>query len=252
MKTAALLVGITFSLCLLQSSLALGQATLPSDFAVAKPNIPAGSFDITAYGAVGDGKTLSTSAITKAIAACEQAGGGTVEVPAGRFLTGPFSLGSNLNLHLAEGATILISDRRSDFKLHGGYENCITADNCHDLEITGLGVIDGQGKSWWDEFLKFKNHEVSTPAPHRPYMIMISNCTRLMIRGVTLTNSPMFHLVPRLCNDVTIDSITIKAPAKSPNTDGIDPSGFNYHITHCTIDTGDDNIALKPRPVPDH
>lgn len=252
MKTAILLLSLGISLNLVASIRARAQATLPSDFAVAKPNIPSGSFDITAYGAVGDGKTLNTAAIAKATAACEQAGGGTVEVPAGRFLTGPFSLGSNLNLHLADGATILVSDRRSDFKLHGGYENCITADNCHDLEITGAGVIDGQGKSWWDEFLKFKDGEVSTPPPHRPYMIMISNCTRLMIQGVTLTNSPMFHLVPRLCNDVTIDSIKIKAPAKSPNTDGIDPSGYNYHITGCTIDTGDDNIALKPRPVSGH
>jgi len=69
---------------------------------------------------------------------------------------------------------------------------------------------------------------------------------------VTLTNSPMFHLVPRTSTDVTIDSVTIKAPALSPNTDGIDPSGWNFLITHCTIDTGDDNIALKPRPVPGH
>ena len=61
----------------------------------------------------------------------------------------------------------------------------------------------------------------------------------------------MFHLVPRACREVTIDSIHIKSPANSPNTDGIDPSGFDYLITNCTIDTGDDNIALKPRPIPD-
>ena len=66
-----------------------------------------------------------------------------------------------------------------------------------------------------------------------------------MLQGVTLTNSPMFHLVPRACREVTIDSIHIKSPANSPNTDGIDPSGFDYLITNCTIDTGDDNIALS-------
>ena len=82
-------------------------------------------------------------------------------------------------------------------------------------------------------------------------MIMLSDCSRVLLKGVTLTNSPMFHFVPKDCQNVTIDSVTIQAPANSPNTDGIDPSGQNYHITNCTIDTGDDNIALKPHPAPD-
>ena len=48
------------------------------------------------------------------------------------------------------------------------------------------------------------------------------------------------------CTDVTIQDITIKAPSDAPNTDGLDPSGWNYQITGCSIDTGDDNIAIKP------
>ncbi len=211
------------------------------------PKIPDGTFTITDNGAVGDGKTMCTEAIKKTIAACEAAGGGTVEVPAGKFLTGPFALASNLNLHLADEATILISDNRKDFKPTGdGFENCITAEGCHDLEISGNGTIDGQGQTWWDEFRDSRN---GPQPPHRPYMIMLTNITRLRLANVTLANSPMFHLVPRLCRDVTIDSIKIKSPADSPNTDGIDPSGWNYLITGCTIDTGDDNIALKPRPA---
>jgi polygalacturonase len=85
-------------------------------------------------------------------------------------------------------------------------------------------------------------------------MIMLTNCTRVMFQGVTLANSPMLTFVPRLCREVTIDSIHIKSPADSPNTDGIDPSGFDILIENCTIDTGDDNIAIKPRPIadPDH
>jgi polygalacturonase len=229
-----------------------GQATLPSDFSVAAPQIPDRTFKLTDFGAVGDGMTLNTNAFQKAITACSDAGGGTLEVPAGRFLVGPFSLASNLNLHLDAGATILISDDRSDFKpTEDGYENCITAEDCHDLEVTGSGTIDGQGKSWWDEFLSYKHDKSKGVAPHRPWLIMLTNCTRVRFHGVTLANSPMLTFVPRLCRDVTIDSITIKSPPDSPNTDGIDPSGFNYLITHTTIDTGDDNIALKPRPIPD-
>jgi polygalacturonase len=56
----------------------------------------------------------------------------------------------------------------------------------------------------------------------------------------------MFHLVPQNCMDVTIQGITIKSPADAPNTDGIDTSGWNYLIADCTIDVGDDNIAIKP------
>jgi polygalacturonase len=81
---------------------------------------------------------------------------------------------------------------------------------------------------------------------HRPNLIKLSNCTRVRVHGVTLSNSPMFHLVPQNCMDVTIQGITIKSPADAPNTDGIDPSGWNYLIADCTIDVGDDNIAIKP------
>jgi polygalacturonase len=269
---------IAFAIALMPLRYASAQATLPDNFEVAKPTIPDKTFKITDFGAVGDGKTLNTKALHDVIDACAKAGGGTVEVPAGRFLTGPFALTSNLNLHFDDGATIAFSDDRHEFKLiqggnESGYENCLVANDCHDLALTGKGTIDGQGQSWWKEFKAYKkamgfgaaeDSNAAEPAPtqpattgpvaappHRPYMMVLVNCTRVLVQDVTLTNSPMFHFVPRLCRDVTIDSITIKSPAKAPNTDGIDPSGWNYHIFGCTIDTGDDDIALKPRPVPD-
>jgi polygalacturonase len=227
---------------------AMSQATLPSDFTPARPSIPDRSFKITDYGAVGDGKTYDTGAIEKAIAACRSAGGGTVDVPAGKFLTAPFVLASNLNLHLESGSTILLSDKPDDFALNRGrYESCITLKDGHDVAITGSGTIDGQGAQWWKNFVPPKNSPPSAfeGLPRRPRLIELSRCTRVLVQGVTLTNSPMFHLAPAQCRDVTIDSIRIKAPATSPNTDGIDPSGINIDIRSCTIDTGDDCIAVK-------
>jgi polygalacturonase len=248
--TTLVLTGILVTFA--SSCHSVGQSTLPSGFTVATPQIPDHTFKLTDFGAIGDGKTLNTDAFQKGIAACTASGGGTLEVPAGKFLVGPFALASNLNLHLDSGATILISDNRSDFKpTEDGYENCITADDCHDVAVTGGGTIDGQGKSWWTEFNSYKHDKSKGTAPHRPYMIMFTNCTRVLFKDVTLENSPMLTFVPRLCHEVTIDSILIKSPPDSPNTDGIDPSGSNYLITHTTIDTGDDNIALKPRPIPD-
>jgi polygalacturonase len=205
------------------------------------PTIPHATFNVTNYGAVGDGKTMNTSAIQKTIDTASAGGGGTVLIPAGKFLTGPFTLASSINLHLVKNATILISDDLANYpSAKGRYQDSITASGAHDLEISGEGTIDGQGNAWWTAFRADKS------MTHRPYMIKLSNCTRVRVHGVTLGNSPMFHLVPQNCTDVTIQGITIQAPANAPNTDGIDPSGWNFLITDCTIDTGDDNIAIKP------
>jgi polygalacturonase len=238
---------------------------------------------------------LNTSAIVRAIAACAGAGGGTVDVPAGVYLTGPFTLLSNLNLHLERGATILFGSKPADFpRGKRGYENGILADHCHDIAITGDGTIDGNGSAWWARYRKRRataadvdsaaspgsdsrgasNSDkmvdpmktadpanVVDPAttldppkmfdpgktlPRRPCLVVFDGCQRVRVQGVTLTDSPSFHLVPAHCQDVTIDSVKIVAPANSPNTDGIDPSGWNFLITRCRIDVGDDCIAIKP------
>jgi polygalacturonase len=214
---------------------------------IPRPHIPAVVFKITDYGAIGDGTTMNTDAITKTIDACVKAGGGSVVVPAGRFLTGPITLASNLDLHLDKDATLLISNKIDDFpKDKRGYQNEIVAEGCHDLSITGEGTIDGQGAPWWKEFLKTKNAPANDPHMlHRPFMIVIRDCTRLLVQGVTLTNSPSFHLVPQACHDVVIDHVQFIAPANAPNTDALDPSGWNFLISRCTFDVGDDCIAIK-------
>jgi pectin methylesterase-like acyl-CoA thioesterase len=219
----------------------------PPAFSVAKPQIPDHTFNIHDYGAVGDGKTFDTAAIEKAIAACKAAGGGTVDVPAGKYLCLPFELASNLNLHLEKDSTILFSGDPDNFPHdQTGYQRCITLTDGHDIAITGSGVIDGQGQKFWQRFRAGIWQDADeNPMPKRPKMIFLTRCSRVLIQDVTLTNSPMFHLVPQQCQDVTIEKIMIKAPALSPNTDGIDPSGANILITGCTIDTGDDCIAVK-------
>jgi polygalacturonase len=205
------------------------------------PVIPTNTFSVTQYGAVGDGKTMNTAAIQKTIGTASAAGGGIVLIPEGKFLTGPFALASSINLQLASGAFLLINDDLKNYPVAGGrYQDCITVSDAHDVEISGQGTIDGQGTAWWTAF------EADKSMMHRPYMITLNKCSRVLVTGVTLCNSPMFHLVPRNCTDVTIKGITIKSPSNAHNTDGIDPSGWNYLITDCTIDTGDDNIAVKP------
>jgi len=216
--------------------------------AIPRPVIPNNTFTITDYGAVPDGITLNTDAIARTIDACEKAGGGTVIIPPGKFLTAALALTSNLNLHLEKGATILFSNKFSDYTLsEKGYPNLITAINVHDLAITGEGTIDGQGQPWWDEFLKTKGTPPEVEKmPHRPFMVVLRGCTRLLVQGITLTNSPSFHLVPSASRDVRIDNVKFISPEKAPNTDGLDPSGWNWLVTNCTFDVGDDCIAIKP------
>lgn len=209
--------------------------------APALPSIPTNVFKITDYGAVGDGKALNTEAIQKTIAAATKAGGGIVLVPEGNFLTMPFSLASKINFHVDRGATILLSDDLKNYpQSKNRYVDGISANGADDVAITGEGTIDGQGKNFWDAFEA--NHEMT----HRPYLIKFQNCSRVLVRAVHIVNSPCFHLVPQNCADVTIQGITIHSPANAHNTDGIDPSGWNFLIENCAIDCGDDNIAIKP------
>ncbi|MGN6366653.1 MAG: glycoside hydrolase family 28 protein [Phycisphaerae bacterium] len=123
------------------------------------PASPAQShiFNVKDFGATGDGTTVDTAALQKAIKTCVDAGGGRVEVPPGTYLTGPLQLGSNLDLHVDAGATIQFSPNRKDYPLvKGSYEGkqtvvCmspLTADGAHDISITGAGVFDGHGEQW--------------------------------------------------------------------------------------------------------
>jgi pectin methylesterase-like acyl-CoA thioesterase len=223
-------------------------STTGTSDAIAPPRIPNRTFSITRFGAVGNAITLDTKAIQAAVDACGKAGGGIVDVPAGRYLTGPITLASKIDLRLDRGATLLMTQDTSQYALDNGrYQNDISCDNCIDVAITGAGTIDGQGRTWWDRFDDQRHAPPGSPKPqHRPYLIVITSCARVLVQGVILANSPSFHLVPGHCRDVRIEDVTITAPPNSPNTDGIDPSGWNFLIDRCTIDVGDDNIAIKP------
>ncbi len=247
------MVGITtlfVARVFLSRALAESNWTLPD---IPEPKVPDRAFVITDFGAVADGKTNNANAIADTIAACTKAGGGTVRVPSGTFFTGPFELASNLNFHLDEGATLLFSDNKDDYPfgyfkpLPTRYRPLISVQNAHDLIISGKGKIDGQGEKWWTEFRALgPKGKAPDFVDSRPKMIAIHDSRRIRIEGVTLTNSPMFHMSPTNCQDVVIDGVTVIAPAKSPNTDSCNPSGWNYIIKNCTFDVGDDNIALKP------
>lgn len=267
-QTLRFVLTITFvalGLCTLARAAAVVDVSSVENIRPARPKIPDRTFLLTDFGAVGDGKTLNTDAFKKAIAAVEKAGGGKLIVPKGIFRTLPITLCSSLELHLAEGAMIQAPDSfaaygipepttfRSQKEVSTKYQApapLINGKDLHDVAITGLGKIDGNGPLWWAwserAARKVKNTEPDRIVYRRVHMVVIDHCERLLVADVTLQNSSMFHLVPRFVKDLTIERVKVRAPFDAPNTDAIDPgSCTDVWIHHCDIDTGDDDIVIK-------
>lgn len=213
-----------------------------------------GTFEVRAFGAAGNGKTLDTTAIQAALDQCGKSGGGIVHFAAGVYLSKPLFLSSKTTLQLDPGAKLLGTDEPSDYAKSGtsgktrtsaSFNGLINGKNLTDITITGGGIIDGAGARWWvpAEAAREKTPGYSMP---RPRMISISNSRNVRVTDVTLQNSPSYHFVPVDCEDVVVSNVTVLAPARSPNTDAIDPSDCkNVLITKCRIDVGDDNVAIK-------
>jgi polygalacturonase len=211
--------------------------------------------DPRAYGAKGDEVSKDTAAIQKAIDACEQQGGGTVRLIAGTYLSAPIVLKSNITLQLDKGATLLGSPDHADYPpltiFHlPDLQPLVSAVNATNIAITGEGVIDGNGESWWQEARSIRNAGVLGAGHPRPKLIIFDHCKHVRVEGVTIQNSPMWQLVPYYSDDVVIRNIKVLAPARSPNTDAIDPfSSSHVVIDHVFADVGDDNIAIKSGPI---
>lgn len=207
--------------------------------------------DAKAYGAKPDGTTKNTKAIQAAIDACSAAGGGTVKLTGGTFVSGPIMIKSKVTLDIDKGATLMGSPDHADYPAitefkAPGTQALVSAKNAEDIAITGSGTIDGNGQSWWDEARKTKGAGIVGEVQFRPRLIVIDHCKRVKLEGVTIQNSPSWQVVPYYTDQMEIRNVRILAPQHSPNTDAIDPfSSSNMVIDHVYADVGDDNIAIK-------
>jgi polygalacturonase len=207
--------------------------------------------DPHSYGAKVDGVSKDTAAIQATIDACEQHGGGTVRLSAGTWLSAPIVLKSNITLELDKGATLLGTSDHQDYPAKTefrapGRQSLVSATNATNVSITGEGVIDGAGESWWQEARAFGDHGVMGSDHTRPRLVVFDHCRHVLVEGVTIQNSPMWQLVPYYSDDVTIRNIKVLAPQHSPNTDAIDPfSSSHVLIDHVYADVGDDDVAIK-------
>ncbi len=234
--------------------------------------------NITKCGAVGDGRTKNTGAFAQAIAACVEAGGGTVHVPPGTFLTGPVWLKSHITLYLEPGAIILGSPEIGDYGEEDGLwydhkhrEGLISARDAENVTITGRGTIDGNGPSYvakaethnpldydaarirqGDDFLHPRfgtDTGVLKPDAQRPgNLVRFLDCQNVRVSGVTIANAPSWTMNFRRCENVLLHAITVHSRASDcrvPNDDGMDfVACDSVRISDCLIDTGDDCIAI--------
>lgn len=244
------------------------------------PSFPKRDFDITKYGAVGDGVKDSTEAIARAIAECNRAGGGRVIVPRGVFSTAAIHLQSNVNLYVSAGATLqfvrnsarylpLVQTRWEGTECMN-YSPFIYADGQENIAITGEGTLDGNADAdhWWNWARRGgTNVQAISEARRRlldmgardapvdqrlfgegsflrPNFIQPYRSRNILIEGVTIHNSPMWEINPVLCTSVTMRNIRIMS--HGPNNDGCNPDSCrDVLIENCSFDTGDDCIAIK-------
>ncbi|HTS16210.1 MAG TPA: glycoside hydrolase family 28 protein [Verrucomicrobiae bacterium] len=212
-------------------------------------------FDVHEFGAKGNGQTLDTVAIQKALDACGTAGGGTVRFPAGTYLSKPITLRTRTTVQLDAGATLQATGDQSAFLKSGtnwlaaqsgsDFVPFIGGKNLEDVTITGRGTIDGAGTNWWGPAEDARRKTPGYTLP-RPDLVVITRCKNLRVENITLQNSPRFHLKPIDCDGVVISNVTVLAPSGAANTDAIDPSICrNVLITCCRVDVGDDNVAIN-------
>ena len=254
-----------------------GWDSLPAVLALIKaPEFPARDFLITDFGAKPG--VEATGAIAAAIEACHRAGGGRVVVPAGEWPTAAIHLQSNVNLHVAKGATLrwifepakypIVFTRWEGVECMN-YSAFIYAFEQENIAVTGEGTLDGGADwdTWWGWCNKQAGPVKQTAARDRlnamgeegvpvaqrvfgeggmlrPNFIQPYRCKNILIEGVTIIRSPMWELHPVLSENVTVRGVKISS--HGPNNDGFDPESCRNLLVEDTVfDTGDDCIAIK-------
>ncbi len=219
----------------------------------------AGWFDVHAFGAEGDGKTLDSPAINRAIEQAAAAGGGTVHFPAGTYLSYSIRLKSSVTLYLDAGATILAASVPAEGTTSGGYDpagppqpweqfqdfghnhwrnSLLWGEDLHDISILGTGLIWGKGLSRGE-----KNEKPLAESPGvGNKAIALKNCRNVQLRDFSMLACGHFAILLSGVDSVTIDGLTIDT-----NRDGMDIDCCrNVHVSNCSVNSPwDDAIVPK-------
>src|SRR5579884_1281166 len=239
-------------------------------------------FNVVDYGARRDGSGPSTDAFRAAVQAAKTAGGGTIFVPAGDYITGPIELASNTVLYVDAGAVLRFPAAHLPFTegREQGIE-CLTpvpligGRRLHDVAIAGQGILTTSNENWlnllgrpeknsatgpgsvfgpdWTRLLDAL--EVHSPAPKelyekaaphlRPSFVRFMDSTNVLVQGVHFIGSPMWTVHILYSEKVVVDGVTIDT-YPGVHTDGIAvDSSKDVRISNSFINTGDDGIVIK-------
>ena len=220
---------------------------LTSMFTATAKDYPASLFGIRS-----DGVTLNTRSIQFAIDHIAKQGGGRLVFYVGRYLTGSIHMRSNVSIHLNEGAILVGSTNPFDYDKNG-WTSLIIARDVQNIGITGLGVIEGQGRE-----LAFNVVDViqkglvkdgfrydRPEADARAVLIYFFNCENVTMKRVTIRNSASWVQIYEQSKNVILDSLHVDSKAYW-NNDGIDIVDCEkVKITNCFVDSDDDGICIK-------
>ncbi len=227
------------------------------------------TFDITTFGAIGDGRTLNTRALQQAGNACREAGGGILRVPAGTYVTGVFELFSNTTLLVEKEGRLLASPDLKDHLVGDTSVGLLYAQDAHDVTLTGEGTLDGNGSLFFHEdrvhgmqedfsgYDTWQNrhglpygtldpsHGPLAPKERPGNMLIFARCKNLWIEKLFVTGAAYWTLHCSDSQDVTIEHLRIDHDLRHPNNDGIHVTTCQrVRIRHCQISSGDDSIAI--------
>lgn len=204
-------------------------------------------FNVKDYGATGNGKTIDSPAINKAIQAAAEAGGGTVFFPAGTYLSGSIHMKSNITLYLDAGCTILGAsndinaynlpepnkwDHYQDFGHSHWHNSLIWGEKLNHVAIIGQGTINGGGMT--------RSNKVPNGGADKS--IALKLCNDVDIRDITMAHGGHFAILLTGCDNVTVDNIRIDTDRDGMDIDCCD----NVRISNCSVNSPhDDGICLK-------
>jgi hypothetical protein len=210
--------------------------------------------DITKYGAVGDGKTLNSVFIQKAIDECNKSGGGKVIFPAGKYLSGTIVLKDNVTLQLNKDALLLGSTNVADYQNLDPFMDGLGVDvgwalvvavDAKNIGIEGDGAIDGQGSKLKAEQILTDTRPEGQRWGRRPFLLRVVRCEAVNVKGVTLNYSAAWTSHYFQCKKLQIENVKIVSVGVAHN-DGMDIDGCqDVRIKDCDIVSGDDALCFK-------
>lgn len=234
--------------------------------------IPNRTFNASDFGAMGDGKTLNTKAIQMTIDSTAAAGGGQVTFDSGVYVTGALFIKSNVDFHVPEGVTIQAIQDDAQFPDTLTRISGITMEwpaaliNVYrekNVRISGKGMIDGNGKYWWD---KFWGDPPQSGGMYKDYVnrglrwavdfdckrvraLVVYESEEVVVQDVNIYRSGFWTISLTYSDQVHVDGVTIRNNFDGhfgPSSDGINTdSGRNILVENCDIDCNDDNLCLK-------